>query len=304
LQTCSRDPAHSMIRDYLRRFYRLILPLLYGRKRFKLFQNAALGYVSMRMLTLASLTDYFAGFVRPIPIKAPFGKSALIVAPHQDDEAIGCGGALILQLRSGHSASVVMLHDGAGDFMAYGLSREAFNEKRNEESRRAAASVGMEAPHFLNYRSLADHVTEAAADVRGIINERKVDALFVPFVLDAHPDHRTANRIVAEALKGISWNVRVLGYEVWGLCIPNVVVVIDDVIEDKMRMIECFSLANSAIDYVHSTRGLNMFHSRMLGAGQCRYAERFFELPRQEYIELVEQVRTAETMPEEPVASR
>jgi hypothetical protein len=28
----------------------------------------------------------------------------------------------------------------------------------------------------------------------------------------------------------------------------------------------------------------------MLGAGECRYAERFFELPRAEYIELVDRV--------------
>jgi len=100
---------------------------------------------------------------------------------------------------------------------------------------------------------------------------------------------------VAEALKGISWNVRVLGYEVWGLCVPNVLVVIDDVIEDKMRMLSCFTFANGALDYVHSTRGLNMYHSRMLGAGQCRYAERFFEIPRQEYIELIERVKAAES---------
>ena len=62
---------------------------------------------------------------------------------------------------------------------------------------------------------------QASEQVRGIITERKADAIFVPFVLDAHPDHRSANDILAEALKGIDWNVRVFGYEVWGLCIPN-----------------------------------------------------------------------------------
>jgi hypothetical protein len=32
----------------------------------------------------------------------------------------------------------------------------------------------------------------------------------------------------------------------------------------------------------------------MLGAGQCRYAERVFEIPCEEYIELVGRVRASE----------
>jgi len=146
---------------------------------------------------------------------------------------------------------------------------------------------------FLDHARLADSVSQASEQVRGIIVERKADAVFVPFVLDAHADHRSANYILADALKSVPWNVRVFGYEVWGLCIPNVVVVIDAAIEDKMRMLSCFTWANSAIDYVQSTRGLNMYHSKMLGAGECRFAERFFELPRKEYIELVERIRAA-----------
>jgi hypothetical protein len=120
-----------------------------------------------------------------------------------------------------------------------------------------------------------------------------VDAVFIPFVLDGHPDHRSANFILAAALKKIAWNVRVLQYEVWGLCIPNVILVIDDVMDLKVEMLNQFHFANSALDYTNSTKGLNMFHSRMLGAGMCRYAERFFELPRTEYIELVERVQGA-----------
>jgi hypothetical protein len=282
-----------MIRNYLRRLYRLLLPLLYGRSRFKLFLNATLGDINLRMLALASETDYFAAFVRPVVVKAPFGKSMLVVAPHQDDEAIGCGGALILQLRSGHAAAIVMLQDGADEHEEMGMSRQALTELRNEESRRAATVVGLDHPRFLNHARLGENIRQASEQVREIIGERKIDGIFVPFVLDAHPDHRAANYIVAEALKSVSWDVRVFGYEVWGLCIPNVLAIIDDAMEDKMKMLSCFTCANKAIDYTHSTKGLNMFHSRMLGAGECLYAERFFELPRQEYIELVERVRAA-----------
>lgn len=282
-----------MIRLYLRRLYRVAVPFLCGRKKFKLFLKATLGDVDRGMLTLASVTDYFAGYIRPVPIRAPFGKSMLILAPHQDDEAIGCGGALVLQLRSGNAAAIVLLQDGGDEHEELGMSRQAMTELRNEESRRAAAAAGVDPPVFLGYPRLAESVPQAARQVLGIIRERRVDAIFVPFVLDLHPDHRSANYLLAEALKGIDWNVRVFGYEVWGMCIPNVLVVIDEAIEEKMRMLSCFTCANKAVDYVHSTKGLNMYHSRMLGAGECRFAERFFELPREEYIELVERIRAA-----------
>jgi LmbE family N-acetylglucosaminyl deacetylase len=282
-----------MIRLYLRRLYRIIIPLLYGRRRFKLFLNTTIGDINLQMLTLASLTDYFSAFVRPIVVKAPFGKSMLVVAPHQDDEVIGCGGALALQVHSGNPAAIVVLQDGADEYDDVGMPRAALSELRNDESRRSAAVVGVEPPHFLNHVSLAKSAPQASEELRAIISERKIDALFLPFVLDAHSDHRWANYIVAEALKSVSWDVRVFGYEVWGLCIPNVVLVIDDVMEIKMQMLSCFTYANGAIDYRQSTKGLNMYHSRMLGAGECLYAERFFEVPRQEFIELVEKVQAA-----------
>ncbi len=284
-----------MIRNYLRRLYRTAIPLLYARRQFKLFLNTLFSTIDLRMLTLAAETDYFASFVRAIPIRAPFGKSMLVVAPHQDDEAIGCGGALALQVASKHAAAVVMLQDGASGCEELGMTREQLREMRNEESRRAAAVIHLDTPIFLNHADLEASIPAATQSVHRILSEREVDAVFVPFVLDSNPDHRIANYILADALAKFSHEVRVFGYEVWGLCVPNVMVVIDEVIEQKLSMLSCFDFANKALDYVNSTKGLNMFHSRMLGAGECRYAERFFEIPRLEYIDLVNRIRAAES---------
>src|SRR5947209_16993852 len=76
------------IRDYIRATYRNLLPLLYARQRYKLFLKTTLENQNLRLLELASLIDYFSNFVRPVPIRAPFGNSLLVVAPHQDDETI------------------------------------------------------------------------------------------------------------------------------------------------------------------------------------------------------------------------
>lgn len=283
-----------MIRSYLRRAYRAALPSLYARRRFKLFLKAAVGDIDLRVQALASVTDYFSNFIRPIPIRAPFGKSMLVVAPHQDDETIGCGGALALQIRSGNAASIVIVQDGADGHEELGIARDALVELRNEESRLAAAVLHMEAPRFLNYARLLESASQATKDLAGMLTEGKIDAVFTPFVLDGHGDHRTTNYILANALKQVPWNVRVLCYEVWGLTIPNVLLIIDDVMEDKLKMLACFKFANQAIDYVHTTKGLNMYRSRLLGSGEAQYVECFFELPRQEFIDLVERIHTAE----------
>jgi LmbE family N-acetylglucosaminyl deacetylase len=282
------------IRDYIRHGYRAVLPILYARTNFKLFLKTSLTDYDRRVRQLATMTDYFSSFVRPIPIHAPFGESMLVLAPHQDDETIGCGGALALQVRAKRSACVVMLTDGADGHEELGMTRPEMTALRNEESRRAAAVIEMEPPVFLSYADLTASSEEAAEALRQIISDRKVDAVFVPFMLDGHADHRKTNYILAAALKKIDRSIRVFGYEVWGLCIPNVIVVIDDVIEDKLAMLRCFDFANKAIDYVQSTQGLNMYHSRMLGSGVCKYAERFFEIPSSEYIDLVERVHAGE----------
>lgn len=286
-----------MIRELFRTGYRSLLPLMYARTNFKLFLKTSITDLDARLRQLAASSDYFSSTMRPIPIQAPFGRSMLVVAPHQDDEAIGCGGVLALQVHAKASAYVVMLQDGADGHDELGFERQALTALRNEESRRSATAIGMEPPKFLNHADLVANSAEAAGEVRSILKERRVDAVFVPFFLDAHPDHRTANYILADALAGIDWDVRVFCYEVWGLTVPNVIVVIDEVMDQKMKMLGCFEFANKAVDYAHSTKGLNMYHSRMLGSGMCQYAERFFEMPKREYIEVVQKVRGVEAKP-------
>lgn len=283
-----------MIREYLRRGYRALLPLLYSRSNYKMFLKAGLGEIDLRLQQLASATDLFSSVVLPIPLKAPFGRYMLVVAPHQDDEIIGCGGALALHVASSHRAGIVVLQDGADGHQELGMRREEMTAMRNAESKRAASLLGIE-PRFLNHANLTSAAPAAADELAKIISETRADAIFAPFPLDGHPEHRAANYILAEALKKTGANVRVYGYEVWSLCIPNVIVVIDDVIDRKMEMLACFKFANSALDYTTSTKGLNMYHSRLLGAGMCRYAECFFEIATPEYLDLIERIRSKET---------
>jgi N-acetylglucosamine malate deacetylase 1 len=275
------------MRAYFAKLYRVLWPWLYSKQQYKLFLTSTMVGVDARVRKVAALTGVLSEVVKTIPIQAPFGESLLVVAPHQDDEIIGCGGALALQLASGKRAHTVIVQDGGDEHDAVGMTREQLRDLRNNESRRAAEVLGMEPVVFLNHQDLTKESGAAAEALYQLLQKHRVDVVFTPFLLDGNPDHQKTNRILAQALSRVDWNVRVLGYEVWGLCIPNVAVVIDTVIEQKQEMLRRFVFANAAVDYTNTTTGLNMYRSRLLAGQNCRYVECFFETPRQDFIDLV-----------------
>lgn len=283
-----------VLRHYLRQAADRATQIIYARRKFKLLMRTNFRDINLRLQAVAAASNFFSTAIRPVVISAPFGKSMLVIAPHQDDEVIGCGGAMALQRRCGLATQVVVIQDGADEHQQVSLSRDELRETRNAESRAAALIIDASEPIFLGQKELRNESESIKAALRKIIETNQVDAIFTPFVLDGNADHRSCNAILASVLMDVDREIRVLQYEVWANCIPNVAVIIDDVMELKREMLSCFRFANSALDYAHSTMGLNMFHSRMLPAGSARYVEAYFEAPRIEYIELIAAVERAE----------
>jgi len=71
--------------------------------------------------------------------------SALVIAPHSDDEVLGAGGAIQRHLRRGERVTVVLLTNGDGQYRGPFKSRAQairFGLHRQEETRRALAHLG------------------------------------------------------------------------------------------------------------------------------------------------------------------
>lgn len=283
-----------MLRHYLRKTAYRLTQIAYAKRNYKLLMNASFRELNSRTQALAAATNFFSTIVRPIAVQAPFGNSMLVIAPHQDDEVIGCGGAMALQKKAGATVQSVVLQDGSDEHEKMSLTREHLSKLRNSESCAAARVIGAEPPVFLSHKSLAREEAQITASLIHLIKQKHVDVVFTPFALDGNIDHRTTSRILAGALSQISRNIRVFQYEVWANCIPNVVVIIDTVMAQKVEMLRCFKFANSAFDYTHATTGLNMYHSRMLPVGVARYVEAYFEAPREEYIDIIGSIKVAE----------
>src|SRR5665213_2709092 len=83
----------------------------------------------------------------------PASGGKLIIAPHPDDETLGCGGLIASQARAGQAVDIVFLTDGAASHPGHPtLSPAQLAGARRDEAVAAAAILGVRADrlHFFN----------------------------------------------------------------------------------------------------------------------------------------------------------
>ena len=186
------------------------------------------------------------------------GERLLVLAPHPDDEAIGCGGLVALHLREKRIVRIVVATDGA-----HGGSPET----REQESRRALGHLGGTAEiAFLRYpdRALGD---DASVRLTEELRAFRPDLILVPSPIEIHPDHLALARIFCELVQSDETlfadlaTARVAFYEVGQPLRPNAIVDITDVADAKYAAIAEHTSQLEQRDYVAYTRGLNAYRA-------------------------------------------
>lgn len=145
------------------------------------------------------------------------GRSSLVVvAPHPDDETLGCGAILSEASRIGLACSVICVTDGSRSHPA---SRDWPAARLAEVRRRELfAAVGLLAPdaevHWLAHPDCAAPEGEDAARQIGALIPS--DALVLgPWIQDPHIDHERTARLLR--LLGLERpDLRFLEYPIWG----------------------------------------------------------------------------------------
>ncbi|HEX8503884.1 MAG TPA: PIG-L family deacetylase [Hymenobacter sp.] len=151
--------------------------------------------------------------------------STVVVAPHPDDEALGCGGLLALLRRAGLPAAAALVSDGTMSHPASRLfSAPARQAVREAEFRHALTILGFEPtePLLLNLPDgqvpagpSSPGFSEAAAQLKAFLEEQEAATVLVPWRRDPHPDHRATSQLVAAALAAMARPPRRLEYVVW-----------------------------------------------------------------------------------------
>ena len=145
---------------------------------------------------------------------------ALVFAPHQDDETLGCGGTILKKRRAGIPVCIVYMTDGSRSTDE--VPPAQLRTIRLEEAIAGARVLGVDRSElrFLDFPDceLATHEIEAVRAVRDILEVVRAHEIFIPCPNDKHVDHIATNRIVWSALEALATDVTVYEYPVhfWG----------------------------------------------------------------------------------------
>jgi LmbE family N-acetylglucosaminyl deacetylase len=227
----------------------------------------------------------------------PGAEKILVLAPHMDDETIGCGGTLALHAQRGAQITVVFLTDGRNGSSEvntlYGEQRERRQreliELRTTEARAALQRLGVHRMICLDAEDGALGQCDWAAEkLREVLLKHQPEIVYLPFYLEEHPDHRAASRVLLDAAAGTSLQFQCMGYEVWTPLFPNCLVRIDSTVETKKQALQEYCSQLKQCDYLHASIGLNAHRSAGLinpPGVQGSYAEAFYATPLSQYRE-------------------
>lgn len=187
----------------------------------------------------------------------------LVVAPHPDDESIGCGGLIASY---GRQCDVLLVTDG-------------YNRKTGDPS-----IAGTREKEFIRAMELAGVGKYTCLRIpEGEIpqNSDKIKAVdlggykyvFVPNKYENHRDHRAVYKAFKRLTGGKKRPV-LCEYEVWtALRETNLIHDISAVAEKKIDMIKCHESQIGDLDYVGMIMGLAAYRGRQRG---MEYAEAYY----------------------------
>lgn len=214
-----------------------------------------------------SLADRLEGTAwSPKVMEHPPGRRFLVLSPHPDDDAVGCGGTIIKLLDSGAEVRVVYLSIQDGDF-----SREL---RRNEISS-ALDRLGVRDYHLREDEFPS--AREAVALISEELRSYEPDSVFVPSPFENHNEHLRTFEAYLGAVDGLKERPDALLYEVWGALMPNLLVPVDGVMQRKVLAILEHWTQVRDIDYVRVVQGMNGY--RAATSGLEGYAEAYLHLP-------------------------
>lgn len=216
-------------------------------------------------------------------------KKILIIAPHMDDEVLGCGGIIAKHKDSGDNVSVI--------FVAHRVYNHRFNEQRNNtEKSHAINAKGVLCYDDAIFLDLNDErldtcIQDILIPLEEYIFKVKPDIIYCPFRGDNSQDHRAvfdATRVAARPSAAI-FVKRLYMYEVpssteqspplqENAFLPNYYVNITKHIDKKIEAYGCYETEKRHYPHPRSEEAIKILAQKRGIESGFEYAEAFMML--------------------------
>ena len=216
--------------------------------------------------------------------------NVLVLAPHADDEILGCAGAIRRHVICGDHVIVAVLTNAAKGAPQM-FSEESIAGIRSE-ARAAHALLGITTAVFDDFpapRLDQFPVYQIADRIAQLIAEHAADTLYIPFRADLHVDHRVVFDAALVASRPVPGQRirRVYSYETlseteWAApaadnaFLPVRYVNIESHIEDKVAAMACYASQLKPFPHSRSLEAIRALAAVRGSQCGCRAAEAFW----------------------------
>jgi LmbE family N-acetylglucosaminyl deacetylase len=206
------------------------------------------------------------------------GSRVLVLAPHPDDEIIGCGGTVGLLVRAGAQVTVLQATDGSASASFVDQPEAVRRRARLDEAAAVARAAGFaRTVEWREDNRAFVHRPELVARMRALLEDVRPQLVFVPFFSDIHPDHVLVARLLAEALEGVDLpGLRIFGTEIWSRTPTNAWCDVTAIMPAFVEWLMLYPWAMKVDDFVHACAARGYANS-LAFAGRPGFVEAFHE---------------------------
>ena len=214
----------------------------------------------------------------------------LVVAPHPDDETLGCGGTLLRHKNAGDTVHWLIV---TSMFKDHGFSDEII-ECRKNEIERVNDAYGFESKTRLDFKSTqldTYPLSEIIKKIGEVISRVSPDVIYLPFRGDAHSDHAVTYDAVTACTKPFRnkhiKNLRVyetlsetefstsLNPQIFG---PNLWINVTDHIEEKIAIMKIYESEMDRAPFPRSVENIRALATFRGCRSSVMFAESFISV--------------------------